>query len=47
MKRTLDLMKFVGRRTAHSPALLVLSYRDDEVGPRDPLRPSSATATRR
>jgi DNA-binding CsgD family transcriptional regulator len=36
---TLDLLRFVGRRIARTTALLVLTFRDDEVGPRHPLRP--------
>ncbi|NNE11318.1 MAG: AAA family ATPase [Ilumatobacter sp.] len=35
---TLDLITFLGRRIASLPALLVLSYRDDEVDARHPLR---------
>ena len=35
---TLDLIKFLGRRIQKLPALLVLTYRDDELGPRHPLR---------
>jgi len=35
---TLDLIKSLGRRIARLPALIVLTYRDDEVGPRHPLR---------
>jgi len=35
---TLDLVKFLGRRIHQVPALLVLTYRDDELGPRHPLR---------
>jgi len=35
---TLDLIKYVGRRIARAPALLILSYRDDEVDLRHPLR---------
>ena len=35
---TLDLIKFLGRRIRQVPALLVLTYRDDELGPRHPLR---------
>ena len=35
---TLDLVKFLGRRIRQVPALLVLTYRDDELGPRHPLR---------
>jgi DNA-binding CsgD family transcriptional regulator len=35
---TLDLVKFLGRRLRQRPALLVLTYRDDELGPHHPLR---------
>ena len=35
---TLDLLKFLGRRIHRTHALLVISYRDDEVGPTHPLR---------
>ncbi|MFZ5672911.1 MAG: AAA family ATPase [Pseudomonadota bacterium] len=35
---TLDLLKYLGRRIAQTRALLVLSYRPDEVGARHPLR---------
>jgi DNA-binding CsgD family transcriptional regulator/tetratricopeptide (TPR) repeat protein len=35
---TLDLLKYLGRRMQRARALLVVSYRDDEVGPRHPLR---------
>src|SRR5262249_27738049 len=35
---TLDLLKFLGRRIAQAPCLLVVSYRDDEVGTTHPLR---------
>src|SRR5262245_19081148 len=35
---TLDLVKFLGRRIRQVPALLVLTYRDDELGGRHPLR---------
>jgi DNA-binding CsgD family transcriptional regulator len=35
---TLDLLRFVGRRIARTMALLVLTYRDDELGARHPLR---------
>jgi len=35
---TLDLVKFLGRRIQRVPALLVLTYRDDELGPHHPLR---------
>ena len=46
---TLDLLKYLGRRIQRARAMLVVSYRDDEVGPRHPLRfvvgdlPRSAT----
>ena len=35
---TLDLVKYLGRRIAGTPALLVLTHRDDEVDERHPLR---------
>ena len=35
---TLDLLKFLGRRIDRAPALLVLSWRDDEVSAAHPLR---------
>jgi ATP/maltotriose-dependent transcriptional regulator MalT len=35
---TLDLVKFLGRRIEGARALLVLSYRDDEIGAAHPLR---------
>ncbi|MFD5227975.1 ATP-binding protein [Streptomyces qaidamensis] len=35
---TLDLLRFLGRRLATSPAMVVVAYRQDEVGPRHPLR---------
>ena len=35
---TLDLVKFLGRRIEPVAAMLVLTYRDDELGPRHPLR---------
>jgi DNA-binding CsgD family transcriptional regulator/tetratricopeptide (TPR) repeat protein len=35
---TLDLLKFVARRIRQVPALLVLTFRDDEVRPDHPLR---------
>jgi DNA-binding CsgD family transcriptional regulator len=35
---TLDLVKFLGRRIERTRALLVISFRDDEVGPAHPLR---------
>ena len=48
---TLDLLKYLGRRIPRARAMLVVSYRDDEVGPRHPLRfvigDLPRTATRR
>lgn len=35
---TLDLLRFLGRRVGQTHALLILTYRDDELGPRHPLR---------
>jgi DNA-binding CsgD family transcriptional regulator/tetratricopeptide (TPR) repeat protein len=35
---TLDLLKYLGRRIQHARAMLVVSYRDDEVGTRHQLR---------
>jgi DNA-binding CsgD family transcriptional regulator len=35
---TLDLVKYLGRRIAGTHAMLAITYRDDEVGPRHPLR---------
>jgi DNA-binding CsgD family transcriptional regulator len=35
---TLDLLKFLGRRIHRTRSMLILTYRDDEVGPRHPLR---------
>ncbi len=35
---TLDLLRYLGRRVAQTSALLVLTYRDDELGPGHPLR---------
>jgi DNA-binding CsgD family transcriptional regulator/tetratricopeptide (TPR) repeat protein len=35
---TLDLIRFLGRRVGRQSTLLVLSYRDDEVGADHPLR---------
>lgn len=35
---TLDLIKFVGRRIQRTPSLLILTYRDDEIGAVHPLR---------
>jgi len=35
---TLDLLKYLGRRVHRTHAMLAVTYRDDEVGPRHPLR---------
>jgi DNA-binding CsgD family transcriptional regulator/tetratricopeptide (TPR) repeat protein len=35
---TLDLLKFLGRRIQQTCALLIVTYRDDELGPQHPLR---------
>ena len=35
---TLDLLVFLSRRIARTRSLLILTYRDDELGPRHPLR---------
>jgi DNA-binding CsgD family transcriptional regulator/tetratricopeptide (TPR) repeat protein len=35
---TLDLIKYLGRRIHHVPVLLILTYRDDEIGKHHPLR---------
>ncbi|GGK22347.1 hypothetical protein GCM10008955_14820 [Deinococcus malanensis] len=35
---TLDLLRFLGRRMDNAHALLIASFRDEEVGPRHPLR---------
>jgi DNA-binding CsgD family transcriptional regulator len=48
---TLDWLAFLGRRTDRLTALLVVTYRDDELGPEHPLRRvlasmPAATATR-
>jgi DNA-binding CsgD family transcriptional regulator len=34
---TLDVLKFLGRRIQQVPVLLVITYRDDEIGPDHPL----------
>src|SRR5438045_1057412 len=36
-RATLDLLKYLGRRIAHTSVLLVISYRDDEISPDHPL----------
>lgn len=38
---TLDLIKFLGRRVAPLPVLVLLTYRDDELGRDHPLRAAS------
>lgn len=35
---TLDLLQFVGRRVRDLPALVMVTYRDDELAPNHPLR---------
>ena len=35
---TLDVLRYVGRRIDDLPALLVVTYRDDEIAPTHPLR---------
>ncbi len=46
---TLDVLKFLGRRIERLPAVVVITYRDDEIGPEHPLTmmfgdlPSEAT----
>jgi predicted ATPase len=35
---TLELLRFLGRRLARLRLLVVLTYRDEEVGPGHPLR---------
>jgi DNA-binding CsgD family transcriptional regulator/tetratricopeptide (TPR) repeat protein len=35
---TLDLLRFLGRRLGAAPVLVVVTYRDDAVGPAHPLR---------
>ena len=49
---TLDLLRFLGRRMARTTALMVVTYRDDELGSQHPLRPvlgdlATSPATRR
>lgn len=49
---TLDLLRFLGRRIGRTMALLIMTYRDDELGPRHPLRTvlgdlASSSAVRR
>ena len=35
---TLDLLRYLGRRIERTRALVLVTYRDDEVGPNHPLR---------
>jgi predicted ATPase len=35
---TLDLLTYLGRRVNRTHSMILISYRDDEVGPRHPLR---------
>lgn len=35
---TLDLLRYLGRRVVSTRALVIVTYRDDEVGPTHPLR---------
>ena len=35
---TLDLIKYLGRRTNRINSLFIITYRDDEIGPEHPLR---------
>lgn len=35
---TLDFLRFIGRRVRHTKAVVVCTYRDDELGPDHPLR---------
>jgi len=35
---TLDLLKYLGRRIRSTRTMLAVTYRDEEVGPRHPLR---------
>ena len=35
---TLDLLKFLGRRIQRTPSVLVITYRDDEVGTEHPTQ---------
>src|SRR5262245_24670998 len=35
---TLDLLRYLGRRLDGTTALVIATYRDDEIGPRHPLR---------
>lgn len=35
---TLDLLRYLGRRVEQTAALIIITYRDDELGPRHPFR---------
>ncbi|MDP9494531.1 MAG: AAA family ATPase [Actinomycetota bacterium] len=35
---TLDFLRFIGRRVADTNAVVVCTYRDDEIGPKHPVR---------
>jgi AAA ATPase domain len=35
---TIDLLRFAGRRLRETAVLLIVTYRDDDLGPEDPLR---------
>jgi len=35
---TLDLLRYLGRRIRRTPSMLAVTYRDDEIGARHPLR---------
>ena len=35
---TLDLLKYLGRRIHHTRSMIAVTYRNDEVGPRHPLK---------
>ena len=37
---TLDVLRYLGRRIADLPALLMITYRDDEVGREHPAAPA-------
>ena len=41
---TLDMLRFVGRRVRDLHALVVVTYRDDALGPDEPLRIASVTS---
>ncbi len=43
---THDLLVFLGRRIERLPAMLILTYRDDELGPEHPLRATLAVLPR-